>query len=125
MSGGFDYIEGGAFKKPDDILIDDDYAAEKKLHVGDTINLMNQNWRVSGIFAHGKLSRIILPLQVVQDLTASIGRVSFVYLKFDNAANTGLVIEALKKQLPTIPWLNIFRSSQLINYPTPTRSLTL
>ena len=40
MSGGFDYIEGGAFKKPDDILIDDDYAAERKLHVGDTINLM-------------------------------------------------------------------------------------
>jgi putative ABC transport system permease protein len=124
MSGGFDYIEGGAFKRPDDILIDDDYAAEKKLHVGDTINLMNQNWRVSGIFAHGKLSRIILPLQVVQDLTASIGRISFVYLKLDNAANAGVVIESLKRQLPTHPiysmaeYLSIFSADKLPYFNT-------
>ena len=39
MSGGFDYLEGGPFKGPDDILIDDYYARQQKVHVGDTINV--------------------------------------------------------------------------------------
>ena len=34
MSGGFRYLEGGPFKGPDDLLIDDVYAGAHKLHAG-------------------------------------------------------------------------------------------
>ena len=124
MSGGFDFIEGGPIKNPNDILIDDDYAAEKKVHLGGTINLLNHNWRVCGIFAHGKLSRIILPIQVVQDLSSNSGQISFIYLKLDNPANTGMVIDSLKKQLPTYPiysmaeYLSIFSADKLPYFNT-------
>ena len=118
MSGGFDYVEGGPFQKPNDILIDDDYAAERKLHLGDTVNVLNHNWRISGIFAHGKLARIILPMQVVQDLTANTGKISFIYLKLDNPANTDAVIAALKAPLPDHP---IYSMAQYLAALSPER----
>ncbi len=100
MSGGFEYLKGGPFQEPGDILIDDFYAAEKKAHVGGTISVMNHNWRVCGIIGHGKLARIVLPITVVQDLSANPGKVSFIYLKLDDTANTDTVVNSLKAQLP-------------------------
>jgi putative ABC transport system permease protein len=100
ISGGFDYIEGGPFKQPDDILIDDYYARQKKVHVGYSIPVLNHKWRVAGIYASGKLSHIVLPLDVVQDLTSNTRKVSQIYLKLDNPANTQAVIAALGQLLP-------------------------
>src|SRR6185503_18387664 len=37
MSGGMEYLAGGPFLDADDVLVDEFYAREKKLHVGDTI----------------------------------------------------------------------------------------
>src|SRR5580658_2876100 len=37
MSGGFNYLQGGPFKTDQDMLVDEYYAREKKLHVGDKV----------------------------------------------------------------------------------------
>jgi len=98
MSGGFNFIEGGPFKQPNDILIDDVYAQQEKKHVGDTVNVLNHNWRVSGIYRSGKLARMVLPIAIVQDLTGNTGRVSLIYLKVDHPDNIKPVIASLQKQ---------------------------
>jgi len=100
MSGGFRFIEGGPFKGPDDILIDEYYAKQKKVHAGDYIVALNKKWRVAGIFESGKLSHIVLPLAVVQYLQGNHGKVSQIYLKLDDPANTDAVIASLNKLLP-------------------------
>jgi putative ABC transport system permease protein len=99
ISGGFEYVEGGPFKQPDDILIDDYYARQQKVHVGDTIQALNHKWRVAGIFRSGKLARIVLPIKVVQRLQGNTGKISQIYVKLDNPANTETVIEALRREL--------------------------
>jgi putative ABC transport system permease protein len=103
MSGGFVYLEGRPFQGADDILIDDFYAQQEKKHAGDTINVLNRNWRVAGIFRSGKLARIVLPMSVVQDLTGNTHKVSLIYLKIDQPANIGPVIASLHKQLDGYP----------------------
>jgi len=103
MSGGFVYLEGGPFKGPDDILIDDFYAQQEKKHAGETINVLNRNWRVAGIFRSGKLARLVLPISVVQDLTGNTGKVSLIYLKVDQPSSINPVIASLKKQLEGYP----------------------
>jgi putative ABC transport system permease protein len=107
MSGGFRFIEGGPFKGPGDILIDDYYGRQKKVHAGDDILVLNQKWRVAGIFESGKLSHIVLPLAVVQDLVGNTGKVSQIYLKLDDPANTDAVIASLNKLLPGYPILSM------------------
>jgi len=100
LSGGFRFIERGPFKGPDEILIDDYYARQKKVHVGDYIVVLNHKWRVAGIFESGKLSHIVVPLSVLQNLQGNTRKVSQVYLKLDDPANTDAVIASLKKVLP-------------------------
>jgi len=99
ISGGFEYVEGGPFKQLDDILIDDYYARQQKVHVGDTIQVLNHKWHVAGIFRSGKLAHIVLPIKVVQRLQGNTGKISQIYVKLDNPANTETVIEALKREL--------------------------
>ncbi len=99
MSGGFEYSQGGPFKQPDDILVSKYYARQQNVRVGDTVKILNHPWRVAGIFEPGKLANVVLPLKVVQDLTANAGKLTLIYLKVDNPANVGAVVDDLKGKL--------------------------
>ncbi len=98
MNGGFTFIEGGPFKQPDDVIVDQYYASEHGLHVGDHVKILNLNWRVCGIIQSGKLTRIAFPLKVLQDLMGYLNppKVSQIYIKLDNPANTAAVIRDFK-----------------------------
>ena len=70
MSGGVTLREGTVFQGPSDIMVDEFYASEKKLHAGDPVFLkaFNRSFRVSGIYAGGLLAHVIMPLETLQDL---------------------------------------------------------
>jgi putative ABC transport system permease protein len=103
MSGGFTYLEGGPFQRPDDIIIDRYYAAQKRLHAGDRMPLFGRNWHVAGVIENGKLARIALPLNVLQNLLGETGKISQIYLKLDNPAMTAEVIRQLKAKFSDYP----------------------
>ena len=63
VSGGFRYLAGGPFQGPDDIIVDDLFASSKHLKVGDTIETLNHQFRISGIVEHGKGARKFLPIK--------------------------------------------------------------
>src|SRR5947208_1464574 len=75
MSGGFRYIQGSPFKGPDDVIIDDYYATQKKLHVGDHLKLLNHDWTICGIMESGMLTRIAVPLASMQRAKGGEGKV--------------------------------------------------
>ena len=99
LSGGFHFLEGGPFQHPDDVMVDSFYASEHKLHVGDRIQSLNRSWRVCGIYEAGTLTRIVVPLDTLQDLTANIGKITMVYVKLDDPSRTNEVIESLRTKL--------------------------
>jgi putative ABC transport system permease protein len=99
MSGGFRFVKGGPFQNPDDAMVDAYWASQHKVHAGDTIQLMNRPWRVSGIYEPGMLARVVVPLATLQDLTANTGKISVVYVKVDQPSNISAVIAALSDRL--------------------------
>ncbi len=103
ISGGFRYLAGGPFRTPDDIIVDQYWARQNGLQVGSSVNILNRNWRVCGIVEPGKLARIVIPRKTLQELIGATGKLSQIFLKLDDPANTGPVIAALKKQLPDYP----------------------
>jgi putative ABC transport system permease protein len=107
ISGGFKYLSGGRFQRPNDIIVDDFYANQNKLAVGSTVKLLNRDWRVCGIVEPGKLARLVIPRTTLQDLVGATGKLSQIFLKLDNPANTDSVIAALKQQLPDYPMYSI------------------
>src|SRR5579859_5947 len=103
MSGGFHYLAGGPFQSDDDILVDEYYAREKHLHVGDTVQLINHSWHLAGIFESGKLTRIAVKLSVLQNVIGNPGRLSQIYLKVDNPDQASQVVQQLHTLMPSYP----------------------
>lgn len=100
LSGGIRFLAGGVFEKPDDIIVDEYYADERNLKVGSRINIMNSDWRICGIIESGKLSRLFLPITLLQDKTATVGRVAQIFIKVDDAKNIPAVMSQLKEKFP-------------------------
>jgi putative ABC transport system permease protein len=103
MSGGFHYLRGGPFKTDQDMLVDEYYAKEKGLHVGDKVQLISHEWNVAGIFESGKLARICVRLPVLQELMGNPHRLSQIYVKADSEANVQQVLQELRAKLPGYP----------------------
>lgn len=99
LSGGFQYVEGGALQNPDDILVDEYYAAQNKVKVGQTINVLNRPWRVAGIIGSGTLARLVVSLKALQDITSNSNRVSQIVVKLDNPAKTDEMVTHFNQEL--------------------------
>jgi putative ABC transport system permease protein len=103
MSGGFTYIEGGDPASDTDMAVDKYYAQQKHLQVGSTVNLVNRDWRISGIFEGGKLARMVVKLSALQAIMGSPGHVSVIYAKLDDPKLAEQVRDDLKAKLPGYP----------------------
>ena len=96
LSSGFHYLQGGPFGGPTDALVDDVFAQANHSKVGDTIEILNNSFRICGIVERGKGARKFLPLGTMQDLTGAKDKASVLYLKLDDPANADLVVSEIK-----------------------------
>lgn len=78
----FNFLSGGPFQHPFDMIIDDLLASSGKgFHVGDTIVEFKHPFRVCGIVEHGKGSRKFIPLETLNSLDGTTGKAALFYLK--------------------------------------------
>jgi putative ABC transport system permease protein len=96
LGNQFRYLEGGPFEGPDDVIIDDYYAAAGKVKVGDRVELLNHTFRVVGIVEHGKGARKFMPITTVQELVGAEGKASIFYVKLDDKKNAEVVVHHIK-----------------------------
>jgi putative ABC transport system permease protein len=96
LNGGFHFLEGGPLVNDDDMVVDEYYAQQKHLHVGDPVNMMNHDWKLVGIFESGKLARVCVKLGVLQALTGNPGHLSQIFIKVDNPKDAQTVVDALR-----------------------------
>jgi len=101
VSGGFVWHEGGMFSGVDDVVVDDVYALAKKVHVGDSVELVNHKFRVAGIVEHGKGARLFIPQKTARELTGLVDRASVFYVKISDPEQVNAVIERMGKVFPT------------------------
>jgi putative ABC transport system permease protein len=92
----FQYLSGGPFEGPNDVIVDDFFSGMNHKKVGDTIEVLNHPFRISGIVPHGKGGRKFLPLTTMQDLVGAEGRASVFYVKLDDPSNTKQVAKAIQ-----------------------------
>jgi putative ABC transport system permease protein len=115
FNGGFKYLEGGPFRGPDDLLVDEYYRREKKAGIGSWVKVSNHPMRIVGVIASGKLARLAAPLKTMQGLIGSTGKISQVWLKVDNAENINMVIAQLKAN-PQLANYGIYSMPELAAY---------
>jgi len=114
----FHYLSGGPFQQQDDVLVDDIYANGNHVKVGNTVDLLNQHFRIVGIVAHGQGARVFFQLSKLQDLNGAPGRASAFYVKTDNSANTAAVVDEIKN-VPHMETYGVHSMSEYLSMLTP------
>jgi putative ABC transport system permease protein len=112
MGRPFQYLAGGPFQGPDDMIVDDLYAGQHHLKVGDHLDLLNQSFRICGIVEHGKGARRYVPMATLQDLVGSVGKASMFYVRTDSPENADAVVTAIKQ----IPGMELYVARSLAEY---------
>ena len=120
LGGPFQYVQGGPFQGPDDMLVDDYIAQQKRVKVGDTMEVLNHNFRVAGVVENGRGARKFLPLAALQDLIGAKDKASVFYLKLDDAANADQVVQAVKNQ-PGMEKYSVLSTPDYLSMMTPSR----
>ena len=69
--------------------------------VGQTINLLNHDFRIAGIVEHGKGARMFIPLATAQDMLGAQDKASMFFVKCTDPAFTEQTAEAIRTLLPT------------------------
>jgi putative ABC transport system permease protein len=124
VSGGFVYHTGGPFQGPNDVLVDDIYAHSNHLKVGQTINLLNHDFRICGIVEHGKGARMYIPLTTAQDMVGEQNKASMFFVKCTDPAFTQQTAEKIRTLLqnytirPIKEYMQLMTSNNLpgLNY---------
>ncbi|MHB8503033.1 MAG: ABC transporter permease [Candidatus Acidiferrales bacterium] len=98
LSRGFLFRAGRPFESPDEAIADDIIAQTKHLKVGDNITLLNHQFTICGIVAHGKGARYFIPLKTAQDIASADKRVSMFYVR--SKGNTEATREEIVRLTP-------------------------
>ena len=100
MAGGIVIFEGRSYQDPYEAVVDEVYAQQEQVAVGETIELMSHEFEVVGIVETGKMSRVFIPLETMGDLQGWQGRFSQIYIKLKDSSEARRLIEELRTLLP-------------------------
>jgi len=95
VGGPLRYVEGGPFRNPDDILVDDYFAESEKLHPGSKTQILGHTFNISGVVEQGRGARKYLQLTTLQDLLGAEGKASIFYVKADNPNSASLIADEI------------------------------
>ena len=102
----FVFLEGGPFKNPDDVIVDDVFAhTDKGYHIGDTIKILNHPFHICGIVENGKGGRKMIDIGELGTLMGSEGKASLFFLKTDDESNQELV----RQEIQSTPGLQTYQ----------------
>src|SRR5579872_511743 len=118
LGGPFQYISGGPFQKPDDVLVDDYIARQKHVKVGDTMTILNAPFHICGIIENGRGARKFVPIATLQDLIGAKDKASVFYVKLDNPANADAVVAEVKAQ-PGMENYSVLSTPDYLSMMTP------
>jgi putative ABC transport system permease protein len=99
----FVFRSGGPFQGPYDIIVDEYVGAGKK--VGDTMEILNHPFRISGIVDHGKGGRKFIPIDTMGVLTGTEGKATTFYLKTEDSPKYE---DNVKDEILATPGMNTY-----------------
>src|SRR5712672_4766 len=80
--------------------------------VVDTIEILNNKFRISGIVERGKGARKFIPLATLQDLIGAKDKATIFYLKLDDPANADAVVDEIK----SVPGMERYVANSMASY---------
>lgn len=112
VTGGVRYLAGQGFESADQIVVDEVYAEAKGVGVGDSIELLNHTFEISGIVESGKGARLYIGLEAAQEMTGDVGQASLLFITVVDPDAVDSVIERLQ----STPGLSEYKITKMEDY---------
>jgi putative ABC transport system permease protein len=116
----FTFKEGGPFQGPNDAIIDDFVSSDKHLHAGDTINILNNSFRISGVVEHGKGGRKFIPITTMDSLQGDVGASMF-YIKTEDEPRYQEQVRSAIMAIPGLEKYDVETLDEIMAEITPDR----
>ncbi len=114
----FVFLSGTPFTGPNDLIIDDVQAA-KGFKVGDTMQVLNHPFRISGIVEHGRGGRKFIPIDTMGQIDGNEGKASYFYIRTEDPPKFQ---EAVRNEILATPGMqeyNVQTLEELLSTLTP------
>jgi len=98
ISGGLDIVEGRGLSEPNDLVMDTILAKSTGLKIGDSISMLNREFRLAGVCRAGAGGRLYARLQDIQEAIGTPDKASFFLIKGVSALQADVLTEALQHQ---------------------------
>lgn len=118
LGGPFQFVAGGPFQGPNDVLVDDYIARQRRVKVGDSMEILNQTFRISGVVENGRGARKFVPMETLQDLIGAKDKATVFYVKLDDPANADAVVAEVKQQ-PGMEKYSVLSTRDYLSMMTP------
>jgi putative ABC transport system permease protein len=106
----FVFLSGVPFQGSNDVIVDDIFArSDKHYSVGETIQILDHPFRISGIVEHGKGGRKYLPIRTLGALLGAENNASIIFLKSDDPKNEQLI----EQEIHAYPGLSEYKVQTL------------
>lgn len=98
VSTNLKILQGRLFEAPREAMIDTIYAERWKLNVGDNLELLGNEFKVSGIFRAGIGARVFLPLTTLQELNGTPDKATMFFIRANEGGSLDRVYDSLKER---------------------------
>jgi putative ABC transport system permease protein len=115
----FNFLSGTSFQRPDDVIIDDYSTGGKK--VGDTIKILDHEFRICGIVEHGKGGRKFIPIDTMGSLNGTQGKASMFYLRTENPPRYQEQVRKVILTTPGMSQYDVRTAEEYLSAISPTR----
>jgi putative ABC transport system permease protein len=113
----FVFQKGGQFQGPFDIIVDDYVGAGK--NIGDSIEVINHQFRICGIVNHGKGGRKFIPIDTMGSITGTEGRATAFYLRTETPPKYEDDVKASILATPGMSSYNVVKTEEYLAAMTP------
>jgi putative ABC transport system permease protein len=100
ISGGLDIIQGRGLSASNDLVMDTILSGATGVRVGDTLRMLNRDFKVAGICRAGAGGRLYARIQDIQDAIAAPDRASFFLVKGLSALQADELTGKLQRAFP-------------------------
>ncbi|MDA2938293.1 ABC transporter permease [Acidobacteria bacterium AH-259-A15] len=113
------FVQGWMFEHPREVIIDTVYANSRKMKVGDQLELLGNQFMVSGIFRQGTGARVLLPLTTLQELNGTPGKATMFFVRAREGTSLEQVYDSLKERFKNYKITKASELQEIIMDTTP------
>lgn len=92
-------VRGRYFESNEELIVDTIYASTRNIDVGDKLEILGNEFEVSGIFEQGTAARVLMPLAKLQEMNGTIGKASMFFALVKEGSEVDEVYARLKDRM--------------------------